>query len=123
MVVHSYKDPLICLTFPSSLKGVASDLFYSMSLHSLHSFMEIIEAFLTQYASREAEKNNRHLLSVKIREGDSLGNFQSQLAKVSNCDENVFALMFISRLQISYPLYKHLLNHDITQISEVMSQA
>ena len=56
--------------------------------------------FLTQYAShREAKKNNHHLLTVKIRQNDSLksyiGYFQSQLAKVFNCGEDVSALAFI----------------------------
>jgi len=42
-----------------------------------------------------------------MRQGDNLksyiGYFQRQLAKVPHCDEDVFALAFISGLQISHP--------------------
>ena len=67
MVVYSRNGPLLCITFTSSLKGMASDWFYSLSPRSLHNFKEVTETFLTQYASRrEAKRNNHHLLSVKI---------------------------------------------------------
>jgi len=96
--------------------------------HSLCNFEEVSEAFLTQYASHwEAERNNHHLLTVKTRQEDSLksyiGYFQSQLAKVPNCDEDVSALTFIIGMQVSHPLYKHLLKHNVTQMSEVLSRA
>ena len=62
-----------------------------------------------------------------MRQGDSLksyiGYFQSQLVKVFNCEEDVSALAFISGLQISQPLYKHLLKQDVTRMSKVLSQA
>ena len=106
MIVHSCNDALMCLIFPSSLKGMASDWFYSLPPHSLRNFEEVTKAFLTQYASRqEAKKNNHHLLSVKIRQSESLKSyisfFQSQLAKVPNCGEDVSALLFISGLHAS----------------------
>jgi len=75
-------------------------------------FREGNEAFLTQYASRrEAKKNNHYLLTIKMRQDDSLksfiGYFQSQLVNISNCGEDVSALAFISGLQVSQPLYKY----------------
>ena len=84
------------LTFPSSLKGVASDWFYSLPL-SLHNFEEVFKAFLIQYAShRETKRNNHQLLTIKMRQSDSLkfyiGYLQSQLVKVPNCDEDVLHL-------------------------------
>ena len=89
---------------------------------SLHNFKEINETFLTQYAScREAKKNNHHLLTVKMRQDDNLksyiGYFQNQLAKIPNYGEDVSAPAFISRLQISHPLYKYLLKHDVARMS------
>ena len=47
MVIYSHNDPIMCLTFPSSLKGVASDWFYSMPPHFFHNFEEVFKAFLT----------------------------------------------------------------------------
>jgi len=70
MVVYSRNDPLLCLIFLSSLKGVVSDWFYSLLSHSRNNFEEITEAFFTQYASRrEAKKNNHHLLTIKMKQG------------------------------------------------------
>ena len=64
---------------------------------------------------------------MKMRQGDSLksyiGYFQSQLVKVSNCGEDVSALVFISGLQVTHLKYKHLLKHNITRINEVLSRA
>ena len=62
-----------------------------------------------------------------MRQGDSLKSylnfFQNKLTKVSNCGEEVAALTFISGLQVAHPLYKHLLNHNVTKISEILTRA
>ena len=66
----------MCLTFLSSLKGVVSDWFYSLPSRSLHNFEEITEALLTLYAyHREAEKNNNHLFTIKMRQDDNLKSY------------------------------------------------
>ena len=81
-------------------------MFYSLSPRSLHNFTEGTKAFLAQYASRQKSKrSSHHLLSVQMRLGDSLkyyiSFFQSQLAKVSNCGEEVSAFTFIRWLQVT----------------------
>ena len=38
MDVYSYDDGLLCRMFPSSLKGLASDWFYSLKTGTLHTF-------------------------------------------------------------------------------------
>ena len=77
MVVYSRNDQLLCLIFPSSLKGVVSDWFYSLP-SPLCNFEMITEAFLTQYVShQEVKKNNHHLFFVKIRQSDSLKSYIS----------------------------------------------
>jgi len=48
--------------------------------------------------------------------------FQGQLAKVSSCGEEVSAFAFINGLQVLHP-YKHLLKHNFTKMSEVLSRA
>jgi len=98
IMLYSCNDPVIlCLTFPSSLRSAALEWFHSLPPCSLHNFSEITEPFLTQYATRQEVKRSRHhLLSVKMRPGDSLkfyiNFFQNQLIKVSNCGEEVSAL-------------------------------
>jgi len=62
-----------------------------------------------------------------MRPSDSLkayvGYFQSQLAKVHNCSEDVATLTFISWLRVTHPLYKYLVKYNITLWSEVMYRA
>jgi len=113
MVLYSRNDLIICLTFPFNLEGVTSDWFYSLPLHSLHNFEEVTKAFSHSVRlSQGGQEEQPSPLPLKMRQGDSLKSyicyFQSQLAKVPNSREDVSALAFISGLQISYPLYKHL---------------
>jgi len=103
MVIYSRNDPPMCLIFSSIRKDVALDWFYFLSSHSLHNFEELIEAFPhSVYLSWEAKRNTHNLLTVKMIRGDNLksyiGYFQSQLAKVPNCGENISMLAFISEL-------------------------
>jgi len=49
--------------------------------------------------------------------------FQNQFIKVSNCGKEVAALTFISMLQVTHPLYKYLLKHNVIKMSEVLTQA
>ena len=49
--------------------------------------------------------------------------FENQLTKVSNSGKEVAALAFISGLQVSCPLYKHLLKHNIAKMSEILTNA
>ena len=55
-----------------------------------------------------------------MRQSNSLksdiGYFQSQRDKVPHYGEDVSALAFISRLQVSHLLYKFLLKHNATRI-------
>ena len=103
MMLYSHNNLVVCLTIPSNLKGMALEWFYSLQLRSLHNISEVSEAFLTQYATcQEAKRSSHHLLSVRMRPGDSLKSyinyFQNQLTRVSNCGEEISALAFISRL-------------------------
>jgi len=127
-MLYSRNDSVMCLTFLSSIRDTTSGWFYSLPPCSLYNFSEVTEAFLTQYVTRqEAKRNSHHILTVKMRPEASLKSYinflQNQLTKVSNCDEEVFVLAFISRLQVTHPLYKHLLKHNVAKMSEAFSQA
>ena len=125
MVIYSCYDPIMRLTFSSSLKGVASDWFYSRPPRSLHNFMAVIETFLIQYTSRqEAKRNSHHLLSVNTRQGEVIHQFLIELTnQVSNCGKEVSTLAFISELQVTHALYKYLLKHNVAKMSEVLFRA
>ena len=106
MAVHSRNNLLMCLIFSSSLKGVSSNWFYSLPPYSLCNFEEVSETFLTQYASCwESKRNNHHLLTVThdVSLKSHIGYFPSQLVKVPNCGEDIFALALFSGLKSLTP--------------------
>jgi len=83
------------------------------------------QAFYYEYASQwELKKNNDHLLTIKMKSGESLKQyvsyFQSQVALVYNDDVAVAA--FISRLQVTHS-YKHLLKHDVTKMRDILTRS
>ena len=71
--------------------------------------------------SQEEHPSSSHRQNEEGRQSQSyIGYFQSQLAKVLNCGGDIYAFTFISGLQVSHPLYKHLLKHNDTWMSEVL---
>ena len=52
-----------------------------------------------------------------------IGYFQSQVALVYNCSDNVIVVAFIAGLQISDSSYKHLVKNDVTKIKDILSRA
>ena len=83
MAVYAHDDLLLCRAFSSSLKGIIYHWFYLPPKSSLWSFHDMTDAFYNQFASwRKFQRNNNHLLTVKMKLGESLKNyinyFQSQ---------------------------------------------
>ena len=62
-----------------------------------------------------------------MKSGESLKNyvsyFQSQMALVYNCNENVIAAVFISGLQVTHSFYKHLVKNDVTKMRDIFVRA
>ena len=59
--------------------------------------------------------------------GESLKNyvsyFQSQIALVYNCNEDVAVATFISGLQFIHPFYKHLMKNDVIKMRDILVRA
>ena len=76
MTVYSHDDLFMSRVFPSGLKGITSDWFYSLSSHSLGDFEEVRQAFFNQFASRrEFKKNNNHIFTIKMKFEESLKHY------------------------------------------------
>ena len=70
IAIYSHDDLLTSWVFPSSLKEVTSDWFYSLLSHLFSDFEEVRKAFYNQFASRrEFKKSNNHLLTIKMKPG------------------------------------------------------
>jgi len=64
---------------------------------------------------------------VRMKPGESLKQyfsyFSSQKTLVYNCNENVVAATFISRLQVTNSFYKQLVKKDINKMRDILIQA
>ena len=49
--------------------------------------------------------------------------FQSQMAQVYNCNEDVAAVAFISGLQVINLFYKHLVKNNVTKMRDILIRA
>ena len=62
-----------------------------------------------------------------MKAGESLKNyvnyFQSQMALVYNCNEDVAVATLISGLQVTNPFYKYLVKNDVTRMRDILVQA
>jgi len=85
------------------------------------------QAFYHQYTAQwELRKNSNHLLTIKMKSGESLkqyvDHFQSQMALVYNCNDDVVADTFISGMQVTHS-YKHLVKHEVTKMRDILARA
>ena len=83
---------------------------------------------LLQFASRrEFQRNNNHLLTVRMKTGESLKSyvnyFQSQMVLVYNYNKDVAATAFISGLQVILSFYKNLVKNDVTEMRDILVRA
>ena len=127
MVIHSHDDTLLSRVFPSSLKGAAYDWFYSLPGQSLRNFEEIKQASYHQYTSQWVlRRNNNHILTIKMKPAESLkqyvGYFQSQMALVDKCNNDVAVTVFISGLQVTHSFYRRLVKHEITKMRDILTR-
>ena len=72
-------------------------------------------------------KNSHHLLSIKMGGRESLKNyltcFQNEMVTIHNCSDEVAAAAFISELPLTHKFYEVLVEHGVTQMSEVVRRA
>ena len=66
MAVHTHDD-LLCRVFPSSIKGITLDWFYSLPSRSLQSFKEVNNTFNQHASLQEFKKNTNYLLTIKMK--------------------------------------------------------
>ena len=72
-------------------------------------------------------KNSLTLLSFKMGSGESLKNylsrFQNEVATIHNCSDEVAAAAFIGGLPLTHKFFEILVEHGVTQMSEVVRRA
>ena len=69
-------EKLLCLAFPSTLKGPAAQWFHSLKPRSIRDFRQLSKEFISQFIGLlDHPQPDTQLLTVKQKRGDSLKDF------------------------------------------------
>ena len=79
MALATNSNELLCLAFPSTLKGPAAQWFHALKPRSVGDFKELSRQFISQFVGMlDRPKPETQLLTVWQRKGESLKDFINQ---------------------------------------------
>nr|XP_023893054.1 uncharacterized protein LOC112005038 [Quercus suber] len=127
MDVHSKNEPLMCKVFPSSLGPVAMRWFDGLRAGSIDSFEELTQAFGSRFVTyRRAPRPLASLLSLTMREGETLKKYSNRYWEMFNKIDGDFDGVAISTFKLGLPaehgLRKSLTGKLATNIRQLMDQ-
>ena len=104
MALATNADELLCLAFPSTLKGPAAQWFHSLKPRSVKEFKELSKLFISQFIGmHDRPQPDTQLLTVKQQKGESLKDFvdrfNQQKLQIYNLNETVAIAAFCSGVQ------------------------
>ncbi|NCG69420.1 hypothetical protein GWJ21_16675 [Bacillus coagulans] len=104
MAVHSRDEALMCKVFPSSLGPIAMRWFDSLKANSISSFQELTQAFGSRFVTcRRVPQSMASLLSVSMREGETLKSYSDRFWETYNEMEEDCDLVAISSFKLGLP--------------------
>ena len=127
MAVHSKNEALMCKVFPSSLGPVVMRWFDGLKASSISSFKELTQTFGSHFITcSKALRPLASLLSLSMREGETLKTYSDQYWEMFNEIKGDFKDVAISTFKLSLPtehgLRKSLMGKPITSIHQLMDQ-
>ncbi|XP_030963454.1 uncharacterized protein LOC115984567 [Quercus lobata] len=127
MVVHSKNETLMCKVFPSSLRPVAIRWFDSLKAGSIDSFKELTQTFGSRFIMcSRAPRLLASLLSLSMREGETLKTYSDRYWEMFNEIEGDFEDMAISTFKLGlsakHGLRKSLTGKPVTSVRQLMDQ-
>ena len=110
MRLQTAADEIRCKTFPMFLKGKARLWFQGLAPGSIRSFPELARQFVAQFVSSKTyAKNATHLMSIRQKSDESLGNFMTRFnaesLQVRDKDEKVVMVAFTNGLRVEELFY------------------
>ncbi|XP_065634995.1 uncharacterized protein LOC136069856 [Quercus suber] len=104
MAVHSRDEALMCKVFPSSLGLVAMRWFDNLKADSIDSYQELTQAFGSRFVTcRRVARPLSSLLSLSMREGESLKAYLDRYWEMFNDMEGNFDAMAIDTFKLGLP--------------------
>ena len=114
MAVHSENQALMCKVFPSSLRPMAMRWFDALEEGSIRSFEELTRAFGARFVTcRRVPKPLDSLLSMAIREGETLKTYSDRYWETFNKIDGNFEDVAIRTFKVGLPT-KHDLRKSLT---------
>ena len=127
MAVHSKNEALMCKVFLSSLGPVEMRWFDGLRVGSINSFKELTQMFRSRFITcSRVPRPLASLLSLSIREGETLKTYSDRYWEMFNEIEGDFKDMAINTFMLDllarHGLRKSLTGKPITSIRQLMDQ-
>uniref|UniRef100_A0A2N9JAP2 RNase H type-1 domain-containing protein n=1 Tax=Fagus sylvatica TaxID=28930 RepID=A0A2N9JAP2_FAGSY len=127
MALYNGDDILMCRIFPSSLGDVALRWFDRLEHGSIHSWMELSEAFTTRFITNTRKpKEVDSLMALAMRSGESLKSYSARYWETYNeidrCGEDVAISQFRFGLPVGSKLRQSLAKKPPPDMSNLMSR-
>ena len=127
MALHNGNDILMCRIFPSSLGDVALRWFDRLEHGSIHSWMELTEAFTTRFITNTRKpKEVDSLMALAMRTGENLKSYSARYWETYNeidwCGEDVAISQFRFGLPVGSKLRQSLAKKPPPNMSNLMSR-
>ena len=127
MAVHSKNEPLMCKVFLSSLGPAAMKWFDCLKASSIDFFKELTQAFGSRFVTcRRVPRPLASLLSLSIREGETLKTYSDRYWEMFNKVDGDFDDVAMSTFKLSLPaehgLRKSLTGKPVNDIRQLMDQ-
>ncbi|XP_065623593.1 uncharacterized protein LOC136064976 [Quercus suber] len=105
MAVYSRDEALMCKVFPSSLGPVAMRWFDSLKADSINSYQELTQAFGSCFVTcRRVVRLLSSLLSLSMREGETLKAYSDRYWEMFNDMEGNFDAMALDMFKLGLPI-------------------
>ncbi|XP_065629003.1 uncharacterized protein LOC136067293 [Quercus suber] len=104
MAVYSRDKALMCKVFPSSLRPVAMRWFDNLKADFINSYQELTQAFGSRFVTcRRVAKPLSSLLSLSMREGESLKAYSNRYWEMFNDMKGNFDAMALDTFKLGLP--------------------
>ncbi|XP_075645466.1 uncharacterized protein LOC142616515 [Castanea sativa] len=113
MAVHSRNEALMCKVFPSSLGRMAIRWFNELEEGSIRSFEELTRVFGARFVTCRVPKPLDSLLSMAMREGETLKTYSDRYWETFNEIEGDFEDVVIRNFKVGLPM-EHDLRKSLT---------
>src|SRR5205809_4557128 len=127
MRLQGANDPLLCLTFSTTLKKAAREWYNNLAPGSIGSFRDLTHSFRNQFAAgKRRKKSPAQLLAITQKEGETLLSFVNRFnlgkLEIGDCSEDVAVAAFTNGVK-DKDLIRSLYERPPEDFDDIMNSA